>query len=188
MGAIVHKHKELFALDPFRLVTENVTLENGFTTDTYILKHPGAAAIVPLTAEGSVILVRQYRHALGRFIWEIPAGTLNAEESPLVCAQRELAEETGYRAQHWQKLGVITPVPGYSDEHIHLFLARQLSAADQNLDAEEVLEVHPVDFDDVMKMIAGGEIQDGKTISALFLTREKIASAQNHRPPETISP
>jgi len=106
----------------FALVRENVTLDNGTTTDLDFIEHPGAAGIVALTGEGNVVLVRQYRHALKRYVWEIPAGTLDPQETAIDCARRELVEETGYAAAQWQKLGEITPVPAYSDERIHLFL------------------------------------------------------------------
>jgi ADP-ribose pyrophosphatase len=155
----------------FQLVRENVTLDNGTTTDLDFIEHPGAAAIVALTGENDVVLVRQYRHALGQYIWEIPAGTLDPGEPVLDCARRELAEETGYAAAEWRKLGEITPVPGYSDERIHLFLATGLSAAAQRLDADEVLEAHGRPLAEAAAMIARGEIQDAKSICALLLAQ-----------------
>ncbi|RJQ50528.1 MAG: NUDIX hydrolase [Desulfobacteraceae bacterium] len=155
----------------FHFVKENVTLENGVTVDLEIVRHPGAAAIVALSSPKTVVLLRQYRHALGRHIWEIPAGTLNPSESALECAKRELVEETGYSAAEWRKLGEITPVPGYSDERIHLFLAGSLSPAKQNLDHDEVLDVHEVQLEEAMKMVSRGDIQDGKTICSLFLAK-----------------
>lgn len=155
----------------FGFYKENVTLENGVTIDLEIVRHPGAAAIVPLLNEETVILLRQYRHALGRHIWEIPAGTLSPSESAVECAKRELIEETGYSAGDWRKLGEITPVPGYSDERIHLFLAKNLSREQQNLDQDEVLDVHEMRIEEAMKMICRGEIQDGKSICALFLAK-----------------
>lgn len=152
----------------FTLLTENITLENGVTVDIDLIRHPGAAAIVPFYDKETVILIRQYRHAVGGYIWEIPAGTLDPSESPISCAKRELIEETGFSADTWQKLGEITPVPGYSDERIHIFLARDLSPAEQNLDKDEVLKVHKVRLDRAMEMIRKGEIQDSKTINGLF--------------------
>jgi ADP-ribose pyrophosphatase len=88
------------------------------------------------------------------------------------CARRELIEETGYTAERWQKLGEITPVPGYSNERVHLFLASELTVARQNLDADEVLVVHRMPFDEAMNMIAVGEIQDAKSICALLLAQK----------------
>jgi len=155
----------------FSLVREKVALENGVTMDLDIVRHPGAAAMVPLTGTHTLLMIRQYRHAVGGFIWEIPAGTLNPRETPLECAKRELVEEIGYSAHTWHKLGEITPVPGYSDERIHLFCAMDLSPAAQDLDRDEILDVHEIAFDDAVKMIAKGEIQDAKTLSGLFLMK-----------------
>jgi ADP-ribose pyrophosphatase len=155
----------------FHMVRENVTLDNGATTDLDFIEHPGAAAIVALTSEENVVLVRQYRHAVGRYIWEIPAGTLAPGETAAECARRELVEEAGYQAAQWQALGEITPVPSYSDERIHLFLATGLSAAAQQLDADEVLQVHCVPLAHVDGMIARGDLQDAKSICALLLAQ-----------------
>lgn len=159
----------------FQLVRENVTLENGTTIDLDFIEHPGAAAIVALTDEKEIVMVRQYRHALKRYIWEVPAGTLDPGEPALECARRELAEEAGYAAERWQPIGTITPVPAYSDEQIHLFLATGLSAATRNLDADEVLEAHCLPLAEVIGMIARGELQDAKSICALLLAQKSIS-------------
>jgi ADP-ribose pyrophosphatase len=156
----------------FLLVKENVTLDNGRTTDLEFVEHPGAAAIVPLTAAGEVVLIRQYRHAIGGYIWEIPAGTLNAGEPPLDCARRELIEEAGFSAADWQALGEITPVPGYSNERIHIFLASDLRPAQQDLDPDEVIAVHRFSLTEAVAMIGRGEIQDAKSICGLLLTQK----------------
>jgi ADP-ribose pyrophosphatase len=171
MPASVNRRSVMHRGRVFQLVRENVTLDNGTTTDLDFIEHPGAAAIVALTGENDVVLVRQYRHALGQYIWEIPAGTLDPGEPVLDCARRELAEEAGYAAAEWRKLGEITPVPGYSDERVHLFLATGLSAAAQRLDADEVLEAHGRPLAEAAAMIARGEIQDAKSICALLLAQ-----------------
>lgn len=158
----------------FDMTVENVTFPNGFNADLEIIRHPGAAAIVPLTEDKKLLMLRQYRHAVGDFMWEIPAGTFDGAEDPLACARRELTEETGFAAARWDSLGAVTPVPGYSDEKIHLFLARDLSAASQDLDQDEVLEVHTVALDQVVAMILRGEIHDAKTITAIFLALQKL--------------
>ena len=152
----------------FEFVQENVTLENGVTVDLEIVRHPGAAAIVPFLENDTLILIKQYRHAVGDYIWEIPAGTLDADEAPIECAKRELIEETGFSAEDWEKLGEITPVPGYSDERIHIFQAKKLAPAEQNLDTDEMLNVHRVSLVDAVDMIRRGEIQDSKSISGIF--------------------
>ena len=153
----------------FNLVRENVTLTNGITVDLDMVDHPGASAMVPFSDKSTIVLIRQYRHAIGEFIWEIPAGTLDSDETPLECAKRELIEETGFSANMWQRMGEITPVPGYSNERIHMFLAANLVSSEQNLDKDEMLNVHKVKIDDAIEMIHTGKIQDGKTIAGLFL-------------------
>ena len=153
----------------FELIRENVTLDNGTTTDMEFIEHPGAAAIVPLLSENRVVMLKQYRHALKKVIWEIPAGTLDPEEEALSCAKRELVEETGYSAEQWHRLGEITPVPGYSNESIHIFLARKLKPAAQNLDADEVIQIQAVEFQTVLEMIGKGEVQDAKSIAGLLM-------------------
>lgn len=158
----------------FDFYAENITLPNGVTMDMEIIRHPGAAAIVPVMEDDSVLLLKQYRHALGGFIWEIPAGTLNPNEDARRCAERELAEETGYAARHFERLAQITPLPAYSDERIHLFLATDLSKTAQNLDEDELLFVHRVELRLALQMIAGGEIQDAKTIAGLHLAAGRI--------------
>jgi ADP-ribose pyrophosphatase len=158
----------------FEVTVENVTFDNGFTADMEIIRHPGASAIVPLTDNDEIVLLKQYRHAIGTFIWEIPAGTFNGQEDPLACARRELTEETGFTAAAWERLGAITPVPGYSDERIQLFLARELKPAAQHLDQDEFIEVHHVPLLQVVAMIVSGEIQDAKTVMGIFLALQKL--------------
>ncbi|MFP4347102.1 MAG: NUDIX domain-containing protein [Thermodesulfobacteriota bacterium] len=179
MAARVNHREPLYRGRVFNMDRENVSLENGVTLDMDIIRHPGASAIVPLIDSGrSVILIRQYRHAVGGYIWEIPAGTLDPDETPLVCAQRELIEETGYAADRWEKLGEVVPVPGYADERIHLFSADGLHLAEQHLDADEILDVHEIKLERVLKMVDGGEIQDAKTLTGLFLlTRRRQGAA-----------
>lgn len=156
----------------FLMVRENVTLDNGVSTDLDYIEHPGAAAIVPIIAPGEVLLIKQYRHALKQHIWEIPAGTLDPGEPVMDCARRELIEETGYAAEAWRKLGDITPVPGYSDERVHLFLATELAAARQELDADEVIAVHRMPLAQALDMVTQGEIKDAKSICGLLLAHK----------------
>jgi ADP-ribose pyrophosphatase len=158
----------------FDFYTETITLPNGVTLDMDIIRHPGAAAIVPAWDDHTVLLIKQYRHAVGGFIWEIPAGTLNPGEDARRCARRELTEETGYAARNLERLAQITPLPAYSDERIHLFLATGLSRAEQSLDEDELLFVHRVDYRRAMRMIADGEIQDSKTITGLQLAAGRL--------------
>ena len=153
----------------FQLIRENVSLENGVVAEIDVIRHPGAAAIVSFSGPNTLLMIKQYRHAAGGFIWEVPAGTLDAGESPLACAKRELIEETGFSAEDWITLGEITPLPAYSDERIHIFGATNLTPKKQHLDRDEILDVHEVPFNDALNMVRDNRIQDAKTISALFL-------------------
>ncbi|MEO8604240.1 MAG: NUDIX hydrolase [bacterium] len=161
-----------------RLVLEDVDLPNGKTATFEVVHHPGAAAIVALDGDGSVVLLRQFRHAAGGYIWEIPAGTLGAGEPPADCARRELREETGLDAARWTPLGRIVTAPGFCDERIHLYLARDLSQAEQQLDADEILTVSRVPFARALEMIASGDIEDAKSIAALHLAQYAVRAGQ----------
>ena len=169
MTATINSHSPLHEGRVFSLVRENYTLDNGVTSEMDFIQHPGAAAMVPMLNNQDVVLIKQYRHAIREFIWEIPAGTLDPRESPLDCAQRELVEEIGYSAQTWHQLGTITPLPGYSDERIHISLASELKPAGQHLDKDEMINIKVVKFKAALQMILAGEICDGKSISGLFL-------------------
>ena len=170
MSATINSRSTVHRGKVFNLVKENVTLDNGVTTDMVFVEHPGAAAIVPLLDETRILMLKQYRHALKDHIWEIPAGTVDHQESVINCAKRELIEETGFLAGNWQKLAEITPVPGYSNERIHIFLATDIKPARQNLDKDEIIKVHEVKFSEAIKMIQTGKIQDAKSIAGLYLT------------------
>ena len=169
MTATINSHTTLHQGKIFSLVKENYTLDNGVTAEMDFIQHPGAAAMVPMLNQTDVILIKQYRHAIREFIWEIPAGTLDTRESAINCAKRELVEEIGYSASEWHQLGTITPLPGCSNERIHIFLALDLRPAEQHLDEDEMISVKILKFDNALKMISTGEISDGKTISGLFL-------------------
>jgi ADP-ribose pyrophosphatase len=175
MSVRINQRTPIYQGRVFLLVRENVTLDNGVTTDLDYIEHPGAAAIVPLIGTDEVVLIKQYRHALKRYIWEIPAGTLDPQEEAAACARRELAEETGYSAGEWCQLGEITPVPGYSNERIHLFLASKLGPAHQKLDSDEVLAIHRVPLARAVQMISSGDIQDAKSICGLLLAQQWLA-------------
>ncbi len=179
MSVKVHKITNLYSGKIFDVFVENVTLPNGVVKDREVIRHPGAAAMVPLLDDGRVVLIEQYRHAIGGYVWEIPAGTLEPGEAPVECAQRELVEEIGYEASDLEKLAEILPAPGYTDEHIHVFLATGLKQAEQNLDDDEILKVQPTAFDAALDMIMGGKIQDSKTLVGLLLTSRFLS--QNHK-------
>jgi ADP-ribose pyrophosphatase len=143
---------------------DTVTLPNGATVDLETIRHPGAAAVVPVKDDGTVVLIRQFRHAAGGFIYEIPAGKLHPGEDPLHCASRELEEEVGYRASSFELLSSIFTAPGFADEVIHVYKATGLRKGRQQLDQDEVLDVIEMPLSDAMEKIQDGTIRDAKTI------------------------
>ncbi len=146
---------------------ETVTLPNGATVELEIIHHPGAAAVVPMKDERTVILIRQYRHAAGGYIYEIPAGKLHPGEDPRECAQRELEEEIGYKAGVLDHVISAFTTPGFTDEVIHIYRATQLQPGKQNLGHDEVLAVAEFPLEKTIAMIREGVIQDAKTIVGL---------------------
>jgi ADP-ribose pyrophosphatase len=135
--------------------------------------HPGAIALLTLPAKDKIILVRQFRYSARRELWEIPAGTIDKGETPLQCAKRELAEETGYKAKYFRKLLDFFPCPGYSSEVIHLYEARGLSETYAEPDADENLSVKVFSRDEIHKLLKRGQIKDGKSIIGLMLWLKK---------------
>jgi ADP-ribose pyrophosphatase len=159
--------KNIFKGKVLTLNVETVKLPNGVTVDLETIRHPGAAAVVPMKDDGMVVLIRQFRHAAGGFIYEIPAGKLNPGEDPLNCATRELEEEVGYRASSFELLSSIFTAPGFADEVIHVYKATGLTAGRQQLDRDEVLEVVEMSLADAVKRVEDGTIRDAKTIVGL---------------------
>jgi ADP-ribose pyrophosphatase len=151
----------------FDFVEKEIVLPNGRKTMMGMVQHPGSSAIVPVLEDGSVILIHQYRPAIQDFIWEVPAGTMDAGEDPLDCAKRELQEECGYAANHFEKVGEIWVTPGYSSECIHLFLATEMILKEPHLDEDECLSVHLFPYREVLSMVERNEIREAMTIVAL---------------------
>ncbi len=157
----------------FNFEVNRLRLPNNIEGEWECIRHPGGALAVPVTAEGQLILVRQYRFAVQGRVLEFPAGTLEQNEEPLVTIQREIQEETGYRAHKWQKLGEFFLAPGYSDEIIYAYLAQDLEkletppAQDEDEDIETVL----LTPEQLEKAIADGEPVDAKSICSFFLAR-----------------
>jgi ADP-ribose pyrophosphatase len=147
---------------------ERVRLPNGSTCELEIVHHQGAAAVVPVDDRGNVLLVRQYRHATGGWLLEVPAGKLDAGEAPETCAVREVEEETGFKPGRLVPLGWIWTTPGFTDERIWLFLALDLASGRQRLEEDEALTVERIPLEDAVAMAAKGEIQDAKSVCALL--------------------
>ena len=150
---------------------ERVSLPNGHSVELELMHHPGASAVAAVDDAGHVVLIRQYRHAAGGYIWELPAGILaSPDEPPAACAARELREETGLVAAELRHLGTIFTTPGFCDERIHLFLARQLTEdAHAHEDDEVIAEIARIPLPQALARIRDGEIVDGKTIAGLHL-------------------
>jgi ADP-ribose pyrophosphatase len=139
-----------------------------------IVWHKGSAVIVPVYADKTVALVRQYRHAAGDFLLEIPAGTLNKEESPEIGARRELEEEIGVTSEKIEKLTEFYVSPGFLTEKMHVYLATDLIETAQNLEADEILTIERITFPEAFEKIKAGEIQDAKTIIGLIFAGERF--------------
>lgn len=136
----------------------------GQATREYVL-HPGAVVVIGLLDDGRVLLERQFRYPVGQVMTEFPAGKLDAGESPLLCAQRELLEETGYNAREWAYAGPMHLAIGYSDEVIHVFFARGLTAGERHLDADEFLDVCSMTPAELFEGVRTGQVTDAKTLS-----------------------
>jgi 8-oxo-dGTP pyrophosphatase MutT (NUDIX family) len=147
---------------------ERVELPNGATADLEIVHHPGGAAIVAVDELERVCLLRQFRHAAGGWIWELPAGRLEPAEPPLETARRELVEEAGRTARHWQDLGAILSSPGVFTERIYLYLAEGLMPCPQALEKHEVIEVHWMALQEAVAMAHDGRINDAKSVIGLL--------------------
>ncbi len=151
-----------------KLRNDRVQLPDGSETTREYFRHPGAVVIVPLFKDGSVLLERQFRYPNQQVFIEFPAGKLEPGEDPLVCAQRELREETGYTANAWQFLCTIHNAIAYSDEHLQIYLAQGLIEGERELDAGEFLDVFTLPFDQLLEWIQQGRVTDVKTIIGAF--------------------
>jgi ADP-ribose pyrophosphatase len=165
--AIVNSSNEIYRGRIFNFVTENLTLPNGRNTDMAFIRHPGSTAVVPLLDDNTIVMELQYRHPVGDYLLEIPAGTMELGESPFDCAKRELEEETGLKASELINLGKIHIIPAYSDEEIYVYLAIGLTPSKQNLDHDEIIEVENYPFEIALQMIVDGKITDALTILSI---------------------
>jgi 8-oxo-dGTP pyrophosphatase MutT (NUDIX family) len=156
---------------------ETVRLPNGHVAELEIIHHPGGAAIVAIDEHRRVCLIRQFRHAAGGWLWELPAGKLEPSEPPIQAARRELTEETGTNAHKWSALGTYVSSPGVFTETVHLFLAQDLDSGKMAHEAAELIEVHWIDLEEACARALDGTIADGKT--ALGLLRARAALADN---------
>ena len=168
---------EIYPGKIIRVETWQVALPNGGTALREIVRHNGASAIVPVDGAGMVTMVRQHRVAIDKCTWEIPAGKLDSpNEDPFDAAKRELEEETGLQAEHWQKLTSMYTTPGFRNERITIYLATGLSQHPAHPDEDEFLRIKKIPLDDAIAQCVSGEIQDGKTLVGLLLARQALAA------------
>lgn len=157
---------------------ERVVLPNGDAIELEIVRHPGGAAIVAVDGHDRVCLLRQYRHAAGGWLWELPAGKLDPDEAPLATARRELAEEAGVAARDWTSLGEVISSPGVFTEVVHLFLAQVLSPAAAAPEHGECFETTWVPRTEALQRALAGDIRDAKTVIALLRADAALRSGR----------
>ena len=174
-GKLLHVHRD------------EVRLPDGNTSTREYIRHPGAVVVLPLTAEGELILERQHRYPLGRDFIEVPAGKIDPGEQTLACAQRELLEETGYVARDWQYVTTVYPCIGYADEKLVFYLACDLNFVGHQRDADEFLEVFSLPVAQALAMVESGEICEVKTVIGLFWLEKLLSGTWQARPPENTS-
>ena len=166
-------HRRVYTGRVVHLDVDTVRYPDGSTGDMEMLRHPGAAAVLPFAsdprgADPTVLLIRQYRYATGGSLFEIPAGRLDPGEEPDHCARRELQEEVGVTAGRLERLTTIWTTPGFTDERIHLYWAADLAAGAHAREPDEFIEVVPKPLSEVLGMVRNGEICDGKTVVAIL--------------------
>jgi len=166
-------HRRIYTGRVVHLDVDTVRYPDGSTGDMEMLRHPGAAAVLPFAsdprgADPTVLLIQQYRYATGGPLFEIPAGRLDPGEEPDDCARRELKEEVGVTAGRLERLTTIWTTPGFTDERIHLFWAADLAAGAHAREPDEFIEVVPKPLSEVLGMVRSGEICDGKTVVAIL--------------------
>jgi ADP-ribose pyrophosphatase len=158
----------------FTIRRDHLRLPDGRTTKFDIVEHHGSVVLIPIDERGNLLFVRQYRHAAGKALLELPAGTLDEGEAPEVCARREVREETGMAADQIQLIGGFFLAPGYSTEYMYVYLATSLRQDPLQADDDEFLQVEAFPLAEALKMAENGEIPDSKSLAALLLARPHL--------------
>ena len=153
---------------------DEVELPNGHKSTREWIKHPGASSVIPLLPDNQIILVKQYRYPMGCVTLEVPAGKLDGDEDPIICAERELSEETGYTAEKIWKLTTIATTVGFSNEVIHLYAATNLTAGKQHPDEDEFINTVKIPLTAAVQMVESGKIIDCKSIISILLLAKQI--------------
>jgi len=154
-----------------RVELDEIALPNGKPARREVVRHPGGVAILALDQDGQVTLVRQYRYPMAEHVIELPAGKLDPGEDPAVAARRELEEETGIRPGKLEYLGYLLASPGFCDERLHMFLARDLERLPSHPDEDEFLDVFAMPFDELLAKVMSGEIHDAKSVAIVLKTK-----------------
>jgi len=168
------KSEPLFQGRAFKIRRDTLKTPDGKETKLDIVEHGGSVIIIPVDDDGNILFVRQYRHAAGMDMLELPAGTLEEGEDPAVCAAREIREETGFAADKIKKIGNFYLAPGYSTEFMHVYLAQELRHDPLEVDADEFLSVEKIPFAEAIQMAERGEMPDAKSLAALLLAKSYI--------------
>ncbi|MFO7445219.1 MAG: NUDIX hydrolase [Ignavibacteriaceae bacterium] len=172
----IKKSEVLFKGKMIDLQVDLIEYKSGNTGVREVAVHPGGAVVVPVTKEGKIVLVSQFRYPLKKIMLELPAGKLDAGENPVVCAKRELEEETGFKSDSIEKLGKVHTSPGFCNEVLHLYIARNLVAGNHNREEGELgMEVFEFSFDEIDRKIKKGEITDAKTICGVYMAKRALA-------------
>ncbi|MFH2202562.1 MAG: NUDIX hydrolase [Elusimicrobiota bacterium] len=177
------RKKRVYSGHAVNFSVDSIRLPNGNRAVREYTDHPGAAAVVPFTSDGEVVLVRQFRYPIGRVTIEIPAGKLDGGELPLRCAKRELTEETGFTAGRIRRLTTFWPAPAFSNETLYIFVADRLRRGCVRLDEDEFVEVVRVHFQKALDWVVSGKIKDSKTIIGLQACALAGYGSKRMRPP-----
>jgi ADP-ribose pyrophosphatase len=175
MNYRILKSEVIFRGKVFNTKVDQIEYNSGNKAVREVAEHPGGAVIVPITDDGKIVMITQHRYPMNKRLLELPAGKLNKDEDPYVCAVRELEEETGYKSDSVTELGSIYTTPGYSTEKLWIYLAKNLKSGNHNREEGEYgMEVFQFSLDEVEEKIFKGEIVDGKTICGIYLAKQYI--------------
>ena len=176
MNFRIIKSETLHKGKAFNTRIDEIVYDSGNKAVREVAEHPGGAVVVPVTDEGKIIMVTQYRFPVEQILLELPAGKLGENEDPMYCAKRELEEETGYSSENIEQLGWIYTTPGYSSEKLFIFLAQDMKPGNHNREEGELgMEVFQFTLEEIEQKIFNGEIVDGKTISGIFLAKKFLS-------------
>jgi ADP-ribose pyrophosphatase len=176
MNYKIVKSEVIFSGKVFNTIVNQIEYNSGNKAIREVAEHPGGAVVVPVTSDGKIVMVTQHRFPMNKVLLELPAGKLNKDEYPFVCAVRELEEETGYKSDNVKELGSIYTTPGYSSEKLWIYLAKDLKPGSHNREEGEAgMEVFEFSLKEVEEKIYSGEIIDGKTICGIYLVRNSIS-------------